>query len=265
MAAPIGLRSKATSQRCSASRRRPSDRCRARKSAIATAAWLANSSSTVRCSCTGRRPEAGWSTLRIPSSAPSGPISGANSASSGCQASGSSAGRSLSGTQLAIWSNRLWSCSWLKNRSEPQASAASSMSSQYCSGLVWPSNWFICGGPATAATRIRSSVDHVDRGRAELQEVHRRFGDPLQHQGQVTGLAELADDVQQPFQPGKTHVGQFRRRHPTSFTHADGDNHSYGRVSPEKFSRFSAASAGQQASRTTASPCPTPMQMAARP
>ena len=86
------------------SRSRSSDAsARARRVAcsMASAVDTAKPSSALQVAALGRRPSCGTSTDSTPTRRPSAPISGANSASSGCQASSASIG-SMSGTQVSI-------------------------------------------------------------------------------------------------------------------------------------------------------------------
>ncbi len=83
---PNGAFSKASRNDSSLARTRVTRRALS----IAMPAWVAYISSSARCTSSGRRPPSGRSTDRMPTRVPETEYIGANSASSGCQASGSS-------------------------------------------------------------------------------------------------------------------------------------------------------------------------------
>ena len=93
---PTGAFSKASRNDSSLART-----CETRRAlSIAMPAWVAYISSSADWTSAGRRPPSGRSTERMPTRVPATEYIGANSASSGCHASGSSL-TGVSGTQVA--------------------------------------------------------------------------------------------------------------------------------------------------------------------
>ena len=129
-------------------------RARSVACSIASAVDTAKPSRARQVAGLGRRPSAGRSTERMPTRAPSDPTSGANSASSGCQASSASTG-STSGIQVirSRWADSL---RWSANRSRPHGSLAASRASHTSALSVEPSS--IARAPWSPATEATSNV-----------------------------------------------------------------------------------------------------------
>ena len=145
----------------------------------------------------GRRPPSGRSTDRMPTRSPETEYSGANSASSGCQASGSSHDRDVRHPAREVV--LLGELVRLVAQGAPGVGPARSPSPRRASGLVLPSRVSLTsGGPATVTTStVRSSWTRLTTATPKPEPLDHAVHDGAQGRRQVGSGVEPEDQALQ--------------------------------------------------------------------